>query len=79
MDLELTVRYGAITGATLAVGHDTGASSSATELSGSIIGRKIHETASWEAAFGTELDQLDSWQKTRLFEWLGQMLPRNGQ
>lgn len=79
VDLTLTVRYGAITGATLTVGHDTGASSTATELSGNIIGHKIHETASWEAAFGTELDQLDLSQRTRLCEWLDQMLPRNVQ
>ena len=78
MNLELTVRYGAITGATLTVGHDGDPSSSVTELSGDIIGRKIHETASWEVSFGTELDQLDPWQKTRLFAWLDQMLPRHG-
>lgn len=76
VDLELTVRYGAITHGTLTLHADGGASDRQRQLSGNIIGAKVHEVQSWDEALSSELDALDPWQRQRLVEWLERMLPR---
>ncbi|CAK4026781.1 lipoate- ligase A [Lecanosticta acicola] len=76
VDLELTVRYGAVTNASLTVDRDSGAAAAVSDLRGGIIGQKIHEIVDWGAAFGPELDKLDTWRRERLLKWLESMLPK---
>ncbi|KAK4610552.1 Putative lipoate-protein ligase A [Fulvia fulva] len=75
-DLELSVRYGAITDGALTIGAEGGASDQKHALDSRMIRRKVHEVDSWESAMGITLDHLDSWQRGRLIEWLEKMLPR---
>lgn len=71
VDLELSVRYGAIDSRFLGSGDIGGASQKG------LLGLKLHEVTSWASAIDDEelLHQLDSTRKSRLVEWLAEKLP----
>ncbi|EME44716.1 hypothetical protein DOTSEDRAFT_63066 [Dothistroma septosporum NZE10] len=75
-DLEISVRYGAIMGGSLAVSAEGGASDRTQTLGSGWLGRRVHEIQSWESEMSTDLQGLDAWQRSRLLEWLEKMLPR---
>lgn len=72
LDLELSVRYGAINGGSLSTGH----TASRHELPSEALGLKLHEVRSWEENFCSEVHGLSSAQRDGLSEWLHKMLPR---
>ncbi|CZT24719.1 related to lipoyltransferase [Ramularia collo-cygni] len=71
IDLELSVRYGAINGITV----DTEAVPS--EPDKGLLGLKLHEITSWDSSINDEraLRQLQTSRRTRLVEWLEHKLP----
>lgn len=73
VNMELTVRYGAITSGSIA--FNDGASISTLELPGAVIGLKLHEVSSWEDDFCSPLEGLGPAEKTNLAKWLHKMLP----
>lgn len=71
IDLDLTVRNGAISGVSLA--NEQGKDDRNED---GMLGRKVHEIESWSPILESSLHELDQSQKDRLSQWLGKMLPR---
>jgi lipoate-protein ligase A len=71
-NLELSVRYGSINGATLSVG-DSGTSQ--RDLGESLTGHKVHEIADWEGIMDKALSEVSPDQRVRLIKWFNKMLP----
>ena len=71
--MELSVRYGAITGGSFTLQEQ--ASSSTFELPETVAGLKLHEVTSWEDDFCSHLNRLVPTQRSKLATWLHKMLP----
>ncbi|KAF2158602.1 hypothetical protein M409DRAFT_71547 [Zasmidium cellare ATCC 36951] len=73
VNMELTVRYGAITNGSIT--FNNGGSTSTFELPGAVVGLKLHELSSWEGDFCSPLEGLGPVEKMKLANWLHKMLP----
>ena len=74
LDLELTVRHGAITGGSLSTRSTIESGPSVVQLGEDLLGCRLHEIRSWENAAGPSLASLNSGDKEYLLNWLQSML-----
>ena len=80
IDVNLSVRYGAITGGHLTLSKTLskmqGFASKSIEFGPDLIGRQLHKIESWEDALEPYLSEIHPSSKFQLSNWLEEMMPR---
>ena len=75
VDMELTVRHGAVTGGHVSAREFNSSAVAKYELNDGVLGQKLHELRSWDTTLNSSLQTLDARDKSSLFSWLQRMLP----
>ena len=76
VNFNLSVRYGAISDGYLGLRKEQEPPQKTLEFGPDLLGRRLHEIASWDAILQPYLDGSQSSSKPQLPNWLEKMIPR---